>query len=294
MADRLKWDVEGRDWPLRASSRFVEAGGLRWHVQQFGEGPSALLVHGTGASTHSWRGLAPLLARHYRVTSMDLPGHAFTERLPRGVASLPAVARAIQELLTRLEIAPDVVIGHSAGAAILARMVVDHAIQPQAFVSINGAFLPLPGVPGAIWLPLARLLAANSIAARLFTWRTTDLAAVERLVMSTGSRIDREGIEFYGRLVRSRHHVTGTLQMMAGWELTALQPDLGRLAVPVLLLAASGDRTVPPSESERVAGLVPDARLVHLDDLGHLAHEERPDEVARRIRDFIDPLLGRA
>jgi magnesium chelatase accessory protein len=88
--------------------------------------------------------------------------------------------------------------------------------------------------------------------------------------------------------------VTGSLQMMAGWELTVLQRDLGRLAVPVLLLAASGDRTVPPSESERVAGLLPSARLVPLEGLGHLAHEESPEEVARRIREFIDPLFGGA
>ena len=42
----------GRDVP---PSRFVEAAGLRWHVQILGNGPTLLLVHGTGASTHSWR-----------------------------------------------------------------------------------------------------------------------------------------------------------------------------------------------------------------------------------------------
>ncbi|MDU3043759.1 MAG: alpha/beta hydrolase, partial [Bradyrhizobium sp.] len=63
MSDKPNWSVDGKDWPNRAASRFVDAAGLRWHVQMMGEGPVALLAHGTGAATHSWRDLAPLLAR---------------------------------------------------------------------------------------------------------------------------------------------------------------------------------------------------------------------------------------
>ena len=87
----LNWDVDGLDWPLRQHSRFVQAGGLRWHVQHLAGprpgAPCALLLHGTGASTHSWRDVAPLLARHAEVLSLDLPGHAFTGMPPGGVGS---------------------------------------------------------------------------------------------------------------------------------------------------------------------------------------------------------------
>ncbi len=62
---RLRLDRDGKDWPLRDTSRFVEAGGLRWHVQMLGRGPVLLLVHGAAAATHSWRDLAPMLARHF-------------------------------------------------------------------------------------------------------------------------------------------------------------------------------------------------------------------------------------
>jgi len=49
MSNHLSWERDGRDWPNRAFSRFIEAGGLRWHVQVMGQGPVALLLHGTGA-----------------------------------------------------------------------------------------------------------------------------------------------------------------------------------------------------------------------------------------------------
>lgn len=292
MDDRLHWDVHGRDWPQRHASRFVEAGGVRWHVQQQGHGPPVVLVHGTGAATHSWRGLAPLLAARHSVVAMDLPGHGFSSALPREQTTLPGVARAVGALLARLGIAPRIAIGHSAGAAILVRMALDGVLAPQGIVSINGALMPLPGVPGAVFLPVARLLAVNSFAARVFAWRARDAGAVKRLVASTGSHIDRDGLELYGRLMQSPAHVMGTLQLMAGWDLAALERDLGRLEIPLLLLAAARDGTVPPAEAERVKRAIPRAILVELDGVGHLAHEERPAEVLRHVEAFAAPLLA--
>jgi magnesium chelatase accessory protein len=287
MGDHLQWETDGRDWPLRSWSRFVTAGGLRWHVQVSPTpGPVALLVHGTGASTHSWRALAPLLARNYRVVAMDLPGHGFTGSLPAGAVSLPGIARAIGELLGALQFAPQLAVGHSAGAAILARMFLDGRLGADRLVSINGALLPLPGWSGAVFPPVAKLLASNSLAARVFAWGATDPAAVRRLVASTGSVLDRTGLELYARLIRNPAHVAGTLQMMAGWNLEPLQRDLARLAVPLLLLVGLQDGTVAPSEAERVQQLLPDARLVSLPGLGHLAHEEDAAAVAAAIAGF--------
>ena len=95
----LQWDTDGRDWPNRQTSRFVDAGGLRWHVQCAGEGPVALLLHGTGASTHSWRGVLPLLAEHYTVVAPDLPGHGFSGAGADDCYSLPGMAGAVASLL---------------------------------------------------------------------------------------------------------------------------------------------------------------------------------------------------
>jgi magnesium chelatase accessory protein len=287
MGDRLQWETDGRDWPLRSWSRFVTAAGLRWHVQVSPTpGPVALLVHGTGASTHSWRSLAPLLARHYRVVAMDLPGHGYTGSLPAGAVSLPGIARALGELLRELQVEPQVAIGHSAGAAILARMQLDGTLRASRLVSINGALLPLPGWSGAVFPPVAKLLASNSLAARIFAWGATDPAAVRRLVASTGSTLDRPGLDLYARLIRSPAHVAGTLQMMAGWNLEPLQRELARLAVPLLLLVGSQDGTVAPTEAARVQRVLPDARQLQLPGLGHLAHEEDAAAVAAAIVDF--------
>lgn len=283
----LDWATDGRDWPLRDSSRFVTAGGLRWHVQVSGQGPVVLLLHGTGAATHSWRGLSPLLARECCVVAPDLPGHGFTTGRPARGLSLPGMALAVHALLQHLGLRPSVVVGHSAGAAIAARMILDGNLSDAAFLSLNGALATPPGLPALLFSPVAKLLAASSLVPRFFAWSVGDRAAVERLVTGTGSTLDATGIELYGRLVRNATHVAGVLEMMSQWELAPLERDLARLRTPTVLVVAGNDRTVPPSEGKRLAAMIPGARLLTLAGLGHLAHEEQPERTAEIIRELV-------
>lgn len=279
----LDWAKEGADWPNRAASRFVEAAGLTWHVQVMGRGPPLLLVHGTGASTHSFRDLAPRLAERFTVVAPDLPGHAFSTPLPAGRLNFDGMAAALGELVHVLGLHPEVAVGHSAGAALLARLASDGAIAPRSLVALNGAMLPLPGLAGLAFAPIARLLALNGFAARLFARRAGDPRAVQRLITSTGSRLDARGVELYARLVRNPGHVAGALGMMANWDLQALRQALPRLPCRVLLVVGMNDRTVAPGEADRVRRLLPGARVERLAGLGHLAHEERPGAVATLI-----------
>jgi magnesium chelatase accessory protein len=282
--DRPLWDDEGRDWPNRESSRFVTAGGIDWHVQVMGDGPALLLLHGTGAATHSWRGLAPLLAPHFTLVAPDLPGHGFTSLPERRRLSLNGMAAGVAALLGALKVAPEFAVGHSAGAAIALRMALDGTIAPKAVVSLNGALLPFPGL-GAIAFPaLAKLLFLNPFAAPFLSRRAGAPGAVTRLIEGTGSRLDEAGLDFYARLFRTERHVAAAGGMMANWDLRPLKADLKRLAAKLTLVSAERDKAVPASVALEVAGLVPGAKLIELPGLGHLAHEENPATVARMIR----------
>jgi magnesium chelatase accessory protein len=72
--------------------------------------------------------------------------------------------------------------------------------------------------------------------------------------------------------------------MMANWKLDELEADLPALKHRLLLVAGRGDRTIAPAEAMRVRNLVPGARLELLPNLGHLAHEEQPAQIAALIR----------
>ena len=279
----LIWSTDGADWPNRAASRFVEAAGMRWHVQRMGQGPQLLLLHGTGAATHSWRGLLQLLALHFDVVAMDLPGHGFTSSPPPHRLSLPGMAGDLAQLLHKLDVAPEIVVGHSAGAAILVRMCLDGRIAPRVLVSLNGALLPFDGMAGHLFAPIAKLLAMNSVVPRLFAWQASGAGAVERLLDNTGSRIDAQGIALYRRLVRNPRHVAAALRMMANWDLAPLQRALPSLKTKLVLVAASNDRAIPPAVAHRVGALTPGAVIERVPGLGHLAHEEAPDLIVKLI-----------
>jgi magnesium chelatase accessory protein len=84
--------------------------------------------------------------------------------------------------------------------------------------------------------------------------------------------------------VRNPRHVRAALEMMANWDLRPLERELPRLAPQLVLVTGENDLTVPPGEAERVRALVATARLERLPGLGHLAHEERPEEIAALVR----------
>lgn len=284
----LDWHRDGSDWPHRERSRFVDAGGLHWHVQHW-EGPAPgaprlLLLHGTGASTHSWRGLAPLLARHAEVLAVDLPGHAFTSPPSADGLTLPGMAALLGSLLLAAGFQPDAVVGHSAGAAIAVRMALDGLLPGLArIVAINGAFVPFGGPAAPVLSPLARLLHASPWVAELFARRAKDPAVVRRLIEGTGSKLDAEGQALYARLIRSPAHARAALGMMAHWDLQPLWRELPSLSLPLLLLVGANDRALPPRQARRLALRRPATAVVMLPRLGHLAHEEDPRALASLI-----------
>lgn len=274
------------DWPNRQYSRCIRASGVRWHVQCAGAGPVMLLLHGTGASTHSWRDVMPALARHYRVVAPDLPGHGFSTTLEAGRYSLPGVTRAIRGLLTALEATPAFVVGHSAGAAIALEMArADRRADPvpRDIVSINGALLPFAGVAGFAFPPVARLASTSRLLAHALARRARDRSAVERLISSTGSRLSPAGIDWYGRLLEDPAHIRAVFSMMAGWDLRPLLAALPKIDARVTLIVGENDKTIPPQQADDVAGRLPRATVVRLPGLGHLAHEEAPAHVVREI-----------
>jgi len=289
-ADQVNgWEQERSTWPHHETSRFVRAAGIRWHVQRMGQGEPMILVHGTGASTHSWRRVMPLLARRYSVIAIDLPGHAFTDPLSPQRTSIVGMSDALGALLETMDVSPVYGLGHSAGAVVLCQMALQRHIRPRRIVSVNGAFLPLGGSASRVFAPVARILGNNASVARLLApGAHRARATVKRLIARTGSTLDEEGMELYERLVCKSRHVAGALRMMGNWSLHAFQESLPRLEVPVTLIVGGNDLMVPPRQAAVVQRAAKHATVRCLPGLGHLAHEENPALIADEVASVCD------
>lgn len=286
----LDWERDGRSWPNRQHSRFIEADGLNFHYQQMGEGPVILLLHGTGASTHSWHGVMPSLARRFAVIAPDLPLHAFTGGEPVSRrAAMPGMVRALAALLDALKIRPAAIAGHSAGAAIALEMARTGVVAETApIIGFNPALTPFPGAAAQVFPGLAKLLLLNPFVPKIFSGLSRFAGDPERfLERSTGSRTDPVSLRCYTALFANSHHTRGALAMMAHWDLETFSNNLDQITNPVQLIHSRGDLAVPLGSVEGAAARLPNARLDVWDDLGHLAHEEAPERAAQAIADFV-------
>lgn len=284
----LDWRRDGADWPLRAHSRFVETADLRWHVQVLGRGPAALLLHGVGGASHSWRDVAPLLAARMTVVIPDLPGHGFSAQGRHAARTLPGMAAALRALCAALDVTPRVLAGHSAGAAAAARMALDAPGSARAVVAFNGAFMPFKW-PEAVTLPsMARLMAVNPFSAPAMAVLARSGVGA-RVMTAMMARRDPEALRLYTRLFGAPGHVAAALNMMAAWDLGGLAQEIAGMATPITVVVGDADRVVAPREGRDLARATPSARLEVWPGLGHLAHEEAPERAAATILQAAGP-----
>jgi magnesium chelatase accessory protein len=228
--------------------------GQPWVFTQLSEGPRAILaLHGTGASSHSFRPLAEQLQGRWALWAPDLPGHGASPLTPGFRPTRQALAASLGDALSSLAIPWALALGHSAGAAIL----LQHRLET---LGRAGSLLPL-GLLAPALLPLAGLQrwlfpAAAELLARYPSWLTRLVAR------STPERLAR-------RLIAD----TGS--------------SLPQVQDPLLILTGTEDRTYPRPPRAALEPYLPRAAWRSFPGLGHLLHEEAPAEVGAAITEWF-------
>ncbi|MFK7765183.1 MAG: alpha/beta fold hydrolase BchO [Roseobacter sp.] len=279
------------DWPHQDSSRQIHCRPHRWHVQEIGDGPTILMLHGAGGSTHSFRDVMSILARQHRIIALDLPGQGYTQLGARHRSGLDATTEDLANLCAQESWHPAAIVGHSAGGALALRMS-QRLLSPQGqtpkVIGINPALDNFKGLAGVLFPMLAKMLAAVPFTAQIFASSASNPGRVESIIANTGSTLDPEGLALYRRLIVDRNHADATLLMMAQWNLESLKRDLPQIAAQTLFIVGGKDTTVPTSVSDMAAKQMPNAKVLHLPHLGHLAHEEASQQIATLILQFLD------
>ena len=222
MTSQAAWHAAPTLWPRAETSQFVKVGNIDFHVQVSGAGEDVLLLHGAGASAHSFSGLAARLSEGYRVIAPDLPGQGFSTLLPLEAVGLVPFADYLRELMSALEATPRWIIGHSAGAALSVQYALDTDTPPEAILCINAAFNPFGSVAAPILSKTAKWFARSHwlpkvLASPALRWRATG-----SMLADTGSAVDPVMSHCYDTLLGNPDHIAGTIRMMAGWDLPCL------------------------------------------------------------------------
>ena len=293
----MQWDKEKFDWPHHELSNFIDSEMHTWHVQDTEKInpnkknlPISLFIHGAGASTHSWRLVLDQLKDSFRVILVDLPGHGFTRLGKKNRSSLESITQDLEFLLIKMHVNPDLVVGHSAGAAVALNLALSKKIKIQGILCLNGALGNFSGIAGILYPLLAKFLSMSPLTVPFFTSLYSSKNQVEKFLSLTGSKINPKGIIYYKKLISDKKHVEGTLSMMSQWNLNQLILRLKQIEIPVCLIVGENDNIVQNDDNKKASLDITKSEFITMPKQGHLMHEEEPNLISEKIKNFYNKI----
>ena len=258
-----------------------------------GAGPVAVLLHGLMMDASLWDGPIADLSADHRCIAPTLPLGAHRHAMSPGAdLSLPAIARLTAEFMDRLDLRDVTLVGGDTGGALAQLLMADGAPQLGRVVlascdafdnfppGLTGKALLLAGklpVPAfGLFMQQLRLRIVRRLPVA-FGWLTKrGDATTARWIEPVISRPDirRDTV----RMLRAAAADTGILLSAAD--------QLPGFRQPALIIWASQDRVMPPEHGRRLARLLPQARLVEVDDSYTLISLDQPQRLAQLIREF--------
>lgn len=244
---------------------------------------SVILIHGLMDSAEQWRANLDALAQEHHVWAIDLIGFGFSSRVTTPTYSLAMFARSIREFMDVQGIARASLVGHSLGGAIALRFAHDYPGRIEKLVLIAPATFLLPLRPES---KIAKHL--PFVPRALIGWVMLNRRARERALREAlGDPTQYDTIEI-ARRIRPLH-VRGTADALVAMLASPREDDvpLECIVAPTLIVWGTRDRAVPRYHIEKHAHVLPNAKLVIIENAGHLPHFEYPDRVNQLLADFL-------
>jgi pimeloyl-ACP methyl ester carboxylesterase len=269
-----------------------DAGKLRVHYAEAGDGPPLLLLHGWPQHFWCWRRVVPELAGDFRLICPDLRGFGWTDAPGSGYDNETFAADAVA-LLDALGLDRVGVIGHDWGGFTSFLIALHHPDRVNALLAVS---TPIP------WVKPSPRLAASTWR----TWYAWALAAIGReavrrypgavrLMLRLGTpdtAIGESEAEVYAERLREPARAEATQQLYRGYlkallALNARPYDTLRLTVPARLVVGRQDQAVPEVVTRGFESHADDMALELVDGCGHFVPEERPDVIVRHARELF-------
>lgn len=246
---------------------------------EVGRGEPLVLVHGLADDHRAWRKVLPYLVLRYRVLLYDLRGHGLTT-IGQPDGSLDQLSHDLIGLLDQLEIDRAHLCGFSLGGTIVIRTAID---QPDRVLKL---------------VPVATSSRVGRSAA---DWYAERAEMVRTKAPELRGTLEEDTHDVYrnapdevgdGWLIRSQSTSDpagygNACEAMARLNATPLDPDLGRIVAPTLVVASDLDRLCPPKAGEIIVSGIPGSRLEIIEGAGHPIPVERPEELSSLIVSFL-------
>jgi pimeloyl-ACP methyl ester carboxylesterase len=263
-----------------ATSGFIDVDGMRVHYRRAGDGPTLVLLHGSGSSLHVFDAAVDRLARRFDVVRVDLPGFGLTGPRPDRDYATGAYVSFLDRFLDALGLGRVLLAGHSFGGQIAWTYALAHPQRLDGLVLMNATGYPDKDVP--LVLRLVRIPLLRPVLRRLRS-RTATARSLGRLVGPGSTAVDDRMVDRVHALM-SRPGAWQAFVDFATTDRAGRSAELVDIAVPTLVLRSD------LVEGQHFARDIPGSTEVDVVGAGHLLPAEAPDAVSAAIAAFARDL----
>ena len=142
----FRWDIPVEELKKKytnEASEFVEVQGMQVHYRDEGEGDVIVLLHGTGASLHTWEPWTRELKKFYRVIRLDLPAYGLTGPHPEGKYQMDNYVAFLQEFLQKKDIQKFCLGGNSFGGGVSWEYALKYPDEVEKLILVDASGYPL-------------------------------------------------------------------------------------------------------------------------------------------------------
>jgi pimeloyl-ACP methyl ester carboxylesterase len=272
----------------------IRLGGSRSiNVRRLPAGPGtepAVYVHGMFSDSTYWTEFGHLASDHLDGHAIDLPGFGRSSPAPGNRHSLAAHVAAVRQYLLSSGRGAVHLAGNSLGGVVCLLLAARWPELVRTLTLISPA-IAMPSVRPrtAVFASLPMLPPAMSPAQELRAGQRFVFGSPSRLTPARRRRFETVFAE--QRSMRTRSAGLQSLASLGGEYLrrggTRLWERAADVPVPTLVVWGGQDRIMPVALAPRLAATIPDARLLVLDDVGHLPYVEAPEPVARAVLGLV-------
>lgn len=269
-------------------SKFVEIDGMQVHYKDEGKGMPIVLIHGTGASLHTWDYWVSKLKENHRVVRMDLPAFGLTGANSNGDYSIENYTRFITKFLRKVELDSMHLVGNSLGGNIAWNFTVENPKAVKKLVLVDATGLPT-NKPQPWIFKMAKTPIVNSMF--LFVTPRAIIKNNMEQVYEDDSKISEDLITRYHEMaLREGNRKAFIDRAKTDFKLGANSnlEKLKSIKNNTLIIWGENDNWIPLDNGKRMDSLMPNSKLVIIKNSGHVPMEENPKESLLILEDFIN------
>lgn len=269
------------------NSQFLEMDGMPVHYRINGEGEPLVLIHGTGASLHTWESWTEILEKDFKVISLDMPAFGLTGPNPKRVYTLDFYAKFLDSFLEKIEVDKFSIAGNSLGGGIAWKYAALFPNKVKSMILIDPIGYPRKGE-----LPFALRIAANKYASKYLktvTPKSLFYKSMNEVYHNDELVTDELVHRYYELYLREGNRQAFVDRAMAQERIDT--SEIATIKTPTLILWGENDIWISPEDAPKFKRDIQDSELIIYPNAGHVPMEELPKLTAHDARIFLEKSL---